>query len=339
MPCTAIARAGLALVSALSLAACASTGSTGGPVRAAGSSLPLVSAAPLVSSQPAPSARPSPSGLPSQPAPSASVPATKVTKVLVIVEENHSLAQMKAGMPYLYGLARRFSYASDWTAATHPSLPNYLAMAAGSTFGIRDDAAPSAHPLPGPSVFASALAAGRTARSYQEAMPSACSLSPSGRYAVKHNPWAYFPAERAACRANDLPAGTPSAGRLHSDIGAGRLPDIGLLIPDLCHDAHDCPLGTADSWLRGWLPQVMTGPDWQAGRLAVVVTADEDDRSSGNRVLTVVLHPSLDGTHRVVTTPLSSLSLTRLQTAVAHSRCVRAGCTAPDMARAFRLPV
>ncbi len=267
------------------------------------------------------------------------VPGTKVTKVLVVVEENHSLAEMNAGMPYLYGLARRFSYASKWTAVTHPSLPNYLALSAASTFGIRDDASPSSHPLTGPSVFASAQAAGRVARSYQEAMPSACFPSPSGRYAVKHNPWAYFPAERTECRVNDLPSGTFTSGRLHNDVAAGRLPNVGLLVPDLCHDAHDCTLGTADSWLRGWLPQVMSGPDWRAGRLAVVVTADEDDRSAGNRVLTVVLHPSLDGTHRVVTTPLNHYSLTRLQTAVAHSRCVRAGCTAPDMGKAFGLPI
>lgn len=327
---TVFVRGAAAVTAGLALGACAATGSTHLRASAAPSARQQASARPA-----APPARPAaPSGWPT-----VAVPRTKVTKVLVIVEENHSLAQMKASMPYLYSLARRFSYASDWTAQTHPSLPNYLAMQAGSTFGVLDDAAPAAHPLTPPSVFASVLAAGRTARSYQEAMPSACLLSPSGRYAVKHNPWAYFPAERAACHTNDLPAGTVTAGRLHGDIGTGRLPDVGLLIPDLCHDAHDCPLATADAWLRGWLPQVLAGPDWRAGRLAVVVTADEDDQSSGNRVLTVVLHPALDGTHRIVTAPLNSYSLTRLQTSVAHAQCVRAGCTAPDMAKAFRLPV
>lgn len=269
----------------------------------------------------------------------AAVAPTRVSKVLVVVEENHSLAQMKAGMPYLYGLARRFSYATNYSAVTHPSLPNYLAIAGGSTFGVTDDAGPAQHAVPGPSVFGAALAAGRTARSYHEAMPSNCALAPAGRYAVKHNPWAYVRSERAACRTGDVPSGTPSSGRLHSDIAGGNLPAVGMAVPDLCHDAHDCPLSTADAWLRSWLPQVLAGPDWRAGRLAVVITADEDDRRSGNRVMTVVLHPSLDGTHRVVTTPLDHGSLAGLLTRAAHARCVRRGCTAPDLAAAFRLPV
>ena len=38
-------------------------------------------------------------------------------------------------------------------AVTHPSLPNYLALTAGTTFGIEDDSGPSAHRLGGASIF------------------------------------------------------------------------------------------------------------------------------------------------------------------------------------------
>ncbi len=66
------------------------------------------------------------------------------TKVLVIVEENHSLPQMLAGMPYLSRLAtKRYGYAARYLAITHPSLPNYLAIAGGSTFGVTNDAGPA----------------------------------------------------------------------------------------------------------------------------------------------------------------------------------------------------
>jgi hypothetical protein len=51
-----------------------------------------------------------------------------VTKLLVVVEENHSLSQMHVGMPYTYSLAQRFGYATNYHAITHPSLPNYLAI-------------------------------------------------------------------------------------------------------------------------------------------------------------------------------------------------------------------
>lgn len=257
-----------------------------------------------------------------------------ITKVLVVVEENHSLAQMQQQMPYLNGLADRYGYADDYTGITYPSLPNYLAIAGGSTFGVHDDAAPAAHPVRGQSVFGQALAHGHTAHVYAEAEPTDCDTAPAGRYQVKHNPWPYFTAERAACARFDTPAaGFAEAAR------SDALPAVGMLAPDMCHDAHDCPLSTADSWLKTQLPAVLASPDFTSGRLVVVVTADTDDRSAGNRVLTVVLHRSLAGRHLVVHRPLDHYSLTRLYAQVAGVPPLRSGAGAPDLAAAFGLPL
>jgi acid phosphatase len=261
----------------------------------------------------------------------------RITKVLAIVEENHSLPEMRADMPYLDGLARRYGYAGDYRAIAHPSLPNYLAIAGGSTFAVHDDASPPAHPVHGASVFGQALRAGHSARLYAESMPTRCATAPASSYAVKHAPWAYFVDERAACRTGMVPSGTPGRGALQRDLSAGRLPTVGMLIPNLDHDAHDGSLATADGWLRGWLPRLLHGPDFRAGRLAIVVTADEDDGSNANRVLTVVLAPGL--AHRVVTTPLSHYSLTRLYDDVAQTRPLRAAAGATSLGTAFGLRV
>ena len=86
-------------------------------------------------------------------------PSRQITKVLTIVEENHSLSQMQAGMPYLYSLAQRFGYATNYKAISHPSLPNYLSIADGSSYGIADDNPPSSHPISGDSVFDQAITA------------------------------------------------------------------------------------------------------------------------------------------------------------------------------------
>ncbi len=258
-----------------------------------------------------------------------------VSKVLVVVEENHSLSQMRDGMPSLYALAQQYGYATDYRAVAHPSLPNYLAIAGGSTFGVRDDASPSAHLLTGPSVFGAALAAGRTAGVYAESMPSACATGPSGPYAVKHTPWAYFVDEAALCRAGTVPSGTPAGGALAADVAAGRLPTVGMLVPDLDHDAHDGTLAAADAWLQGWLSTIMVGPDFTAGHLAIVVTSDEDDRSAGNHVLTVVIAPGVS--HEVVTSPLSHFSLTGLLCEVAGVPPLRQAAGAPSFAMAFGL--
>ncbi len=236
--------------------------------------------------------------------------------MITFIEENHSLPQMQASMPYLNGLARQYAYATGYTAITHPSLPNYLAIAGGSTFGVTDDGGPSVNSAKvgsASSVFDQALAAGETAKTYAEDMPGNCDASSSGLYAVKHNPWVYFSAGQANCSRFDVPSGDPSSGALATDIAQGTLPNVAMVIPNLCNDAHNdgCSLTTADSWLQSWLPQILQSPDFTSGRLVVVVTADEDDRHSNNNVLTVVF--SANGAHgRVVATPLTHYSLSAL---------------------------
>ena len=255
-----------------------------------------------------------------------------VTKLLVFVEENHSLRGMKAGMPYTASLAERYGYATDYRAIRHPSLPNYIAIVGGSTYGVTDDRVPAYHRLSGRSVFGQALRNHRTAATYAESMPAPCAGTSSGAYAPKHNPWTYFAGERTGCRAHDR-----AMRGFASDVAAGRLPRVGMVVPNLRHDAHDGSLATADAWFKAQMTKVFAGPDWRSGRLAVVLTADEDDHTQGNTVLTVVIHPSQD--HRVVTTRLTHYSLTRLYDEVAGLPVLRGAATAPSMATAFGLPV
>jgi hypothetical protein len=232
-------------------------------------------------------------------APAAAAPEHRPTKVLLIVEENRTEQAARSGMPFLARLGNRYGYATHYRALAHPSLPNYLALAGGSTFGIRDDRNPVAHPIRGRSVFDQALARHHSARAYAESMPTRCALTNSGLYAVRHNPWTYFAGatSRSNCRRHDVPAGTVESGKLQRDIAAGRLPTIGMLTPNLCDDAHNCSLAIADHWLKSWVAAIRRGPDWTSGRLAVVVTFDENDGSRPNTVLTTVLSRS---THHVV---------------------------------------
>jgi Phosphoesterase family len=162
------------------------------------------------------------------------------------------------------------------------------------------DRPPADHPVAGDSVLDLTIAAGATAKTYLEGMPGPCTLESTGDYAVKHNPWAYFAdqAPRGNCRTSDQPAGTPTSGALHDDVQAGTLPTVGILIPNMCHDAHNCPLSAADDWLRQWLPAIMQGPDYRAGHLAIVITFDEDDRSGANTVLTTVIAPHRPARHQ-----------------------------------------
>ncbi|MGH3414148.1 MAG: alkaline phosphatase family protein [Marmoricola sp.] len=257
----------------------------------------------------------------------------RVTKLLVFIIENHSLSQMRDHMPWTYALAKRYAYARDYHAIRHPSLPNYLAIAGGSTFGVADDKPPSAHHVHAWSVFDQALYNGRTAKVYAEGMPSPCALqNGGGHYAVRHNPWTYFVDRRPACRAHDV-----SLASFAHDAAAGSLPNAGMVIPNLIHDAHDASLADADRWLKTHINEVRSGPDFRSGRLAVVVTADEDDGHHGNRVLTVVAGRYTP--HRVVPTRLSHYSLTRLYDDVLGVQHLRKASSAHSMTRAFGIRV
>jgi len=311
---------------ALGLAAVLLTGCAGAPT-VAGSAPPATGRA----------SKPAEAGGAVTRAPDRAAKAGAVTKVLTFIEENHSLTQMKAGMPYLYSLAQQYAYADHYTALTHPSEPNYLAIGFGSTMGQISDHR-RAQDLPGATVFGQAIRAGKTARVYQESMPSSCDLNAAPPYYPKHNPWAQAVDERSMCAADDVPMGSTSSGRLASDVVAGTLPNVGLAVPNLNNDAHDGSLGDADTWLRGWLATVLAGPDYRSGHLAIVVTADEDDRNSANTVLTTVLHPALNGAHRVVSTPLNHYSLSRLNAQATCTPPLRNAASAPDMAAAFTLP-
>jgi acid phosphatase len=254
--------------------------------------------------------------------------APQITKALVFVVENHSLDQMDSSMPFVHGLAQQYAYATHYTAITHPSLPNYLAMIGGSTFGVTDDRSPSAHRIRGGSVLSQARRAGRTVKVYADSMPRRCALANSGEYAVRHNPWTYFVSDRTACRRYDV-----RAGALGSNADAGTLPNIGMVIPNLVHDAHDGSLAASDAWLQKKITRIQAGPDWQSGRLAIVITADEDDHNQNNTVLTVVA--SRYQQHRVVGTPLTHYSLTRFLEDVAGVRYLHNAATAPSLTDAF----
>jgi hypothetical protein len=228
-------------------------------------------------------------------------------KVLVIMEENHTASEFYAGLPYLNTLATTYGRATDYDAITHPSLPNYLAIFGGSTFGTSSDCAVGCGPTSAnTSVFDQTIAAGGTARAYAESMPSNCDTSNSGNYVTKHNEWVYFsnPTSRANCDADDVPL-----TELQADISAGTLPTTGQITPNIQDDWHTGTAAEANTFLETWIPALMAGPDYTSGKLSIVVVADEDDNSSPNGVPFVVINKALSA--KVVNGAFNHYSLTR----------------------------
>jgi hypothetical protein len=187
--------------------------------------------------------------------------------------ENHQSILRSAAAVYERGVAAACAAGSNDADVGSPSLPNYIGATSGSTWGIGDDAGPGSHPLAVDNLFRQVRATGRTERSYEEGMPAPCTLGGAGRYAVKHNPAAYYVGadDRAACRRDDIPLGSTFG----ADVDGGTLPAFAFVTPDLCNDTHDCGIATGDRWLSEWVPRLLAGPDYRAGRTAVFVVWDE----------------------------------------------------------------
>jgi len=219
-------------------------------------------------------APPAPAGAaPTTPA----APATAVPHVFVIVMENRGYAEAMA-QPYTAHLAARYAVATNYHAVSHPSLPNYLALTAGSTFGITDDAY---HRLGAGGIGEELTAHGVSWRAYMEGMTRGCLDSPAP-YAVKHDPFAYF----GGCPPNVVPLTA-----LDGDLAGAATPSFVWITPDLCHDGHDCSSRQADDFLAGLVPKILASAAWRDG--ALFVTWDEDDGGSGNRVPAIVVAPDL----------------------------------------------
>jgi acid phosphatase len=195
--------------------------------------------------------------------------------VVVAIFENKSVAQVLRGAPYLRGLTRRAAVFTNSRALTHPSQPNYLALFSGSMQGVRDNRCFA--PLAGRANLARQLLdRGRSFVGYAEALPypgfTGCL---AGRYAAKHNPWVHFA---------NLPAWTNQPFAAFPRNYAA-LPTVSFVVPDLCNDMHDCSTGTGDRWARRYLDPYLRWADWHNSLL--IVTFDEDNGSSGNRIFTV----------------------------------------------------
>jgi hypothetical protein len=208
----------------------------------------------------------------------AAAPAGYDHVVWIMMENHHRDAVLGSpSAPFETGLAAGCASAANYAHVGRPSLPNYLGATSGSTFGVRDDASPARHPITADNLFRQVRRAGGAARTYAEAMPGPCALTPAGRYGVKHNPAAYYQGadDRAACRRDDLPLGTLAKGPLAADLANDTLARFTLVIPDLCNDTHDCPVALGDRWLQQWVTAITSSSSFSQGRTAVFVVWDE----------------------------------------------------------------
>ena len=239
---------------------------------------------PAQTSSPAPTATSTPTRAP--------VPA--FDHIFVVIEENHGYSQIigSAGAPYINGLVAQNSLATNYFAITHPSLPNYLSLVGGDTFGITTDCSPATCPVSAPNLSDRIEAGGRTWRGYMESMAAACGTNSSGAYAVKHNPFVYFNDIRtnnARCASGVVPY-----TQLAADLSSlAATPNFVWITPNLCNDMHDCSVSTGDTWLQNNLPAIFNSPAWTTQNSVLFLLFDEDNSAENNHVPAVIVGPAV----------------------------------------------
>jgi hypothetical protein len=267
-----------------------------------------------------------------------------VAKVLVIYEENKDYSSIigAAGAPYITSVARACGLATDYSAATHPSLPNYLQTTSGVSFArppFAGDCSPrgSCVALAG-SIFAQEAAAGHQWRSYEESMPSNCDPVTTDLYAARHNPAVYYPAVAPDCRRWDVPLGNRGAGPLAAAVAGGSLPAFSVVTPNVNDDMHDGTVGQGDAWLSRWLPAITAGPDYRSGRLAVFIVWDEGSGFGNQRshVALLALSQSTPAGTRFGA-PTGEDALLRAWESLTGVGYLGGAATAPSLAGAFGL--
>jgi phosphatidylinositol-3-phosphatase len=236
-----------------------------------------------------------------------------VSRIAVIVLENKEYNEIigSPAAPYLNALAHQSAVATDYYAITHPSLPNYLALTGGSTFGYSGSDC-GACSVSHRNLIDQLEAAGISWKVYVEDLPSPCSSAASaGDYVRRHDPFMYYrdvADNPARCRLI-VPSTT-----LTRDLADHSLPRFTWLVPNICHDMHSCGTYTADLYLRTMVPRLLAelGPSG-----VLFVTFDEGETNAGccgvakgGHILTLAAGPGARAGARSMT-PYDHYSLLR----------------------------
>ncbi len=221
------------------------------------------------------------------------------TKVVVVIEENHSLSEIIGSVgsaqdlaaPTLNAWARGGALMTSSFGVTHPSQPNYLALFSGSTQGITDDGVHAR--FSGANLGSELIAAGKTFAGYSQNLPSNGSdvaSAAAGAYERKHNPMTQF--------TNLVTAGSNSAvnkvfNLANFPIASGTdysfLPNVSFVVPDQNNDMHDGTITQADTWL---ITNLGAYQQWAATHNSLLIVQwDEDDSSASNHIPTIFSGP------------------------------------------------
>lgn len=245
-------------------------------------------------------------------------PFPHLNHIFLIMMENTSYSDLlnpsNADTTFIQSLAQNYGLETDYYGVTHTSLPNYVAVTSGSTWGSNnDDEAQADQGYFNHLNLADQFdQAGISWKGYMESMPAAgyagdygactaangspdpdCTNGPdtgTALYLRKHNPFMQYP---DIFNNPQLADKTVPLTQLTSDLNSGHVPQFVWITPNICDDMHggapQCPYPNTDSmtdpneetlfqdgdqFLRTWVTAIMNSSAWTTNS-AIFITWDE----------------------------------------------------------------
>jgi hypothetical protein len=242
--------------------------------------------------------------------------------VILVIEENTSYNTAVANMPWLVQEGNLYGHATNYTSDSSGSLLDYLWLSSGSchtSVNCKPASLPSGtndygcggggctvHFIADDNIFRILDAAGKSWKIYLQSLPSVgdTSLADAYPYAIRHNPALWY---------SDIQSGTQAEKnkmvpftQFATDLANNTLPNYSIIIPDVAHDAHDCPGGptvptctpnrqqNADSFLSSSVAPVLNQSYFQPGGDGLlIITFDNGDGDNAGLVYTAVIGPKV----------------------------------------------
>jgi hypothetical protein len=223
-------------------------------------------------------------------------------RVVIIVLEN---ADYEEGLRNkdLAALAQQGASFSNFHALFHPSYPNYLAMVAGTDFGVhkggsflgdrqKDFPSDAQHET----IADRLLAAGLDFKQYAEELPPGnCSWNVvsqrvpgnRGNYTRRHVPFLSFREVQEKLCDHVIRVDSSRSDNYFVQDAQKGLVAYSFYSPNMNHDGHDTTLQVAGAWVKKFLDD--TFPEKLRHGTLVVVTFDESGGNEDNRIPTLFL--------------------------------------------------
>jgi phosphatidylinositol-3-phosphatase len=236
-------------------------------------------------------------------------PVPRLGHVFVIIGENTSRSQLSATKaPFQVGTLKPASaWLTDYSATTHWSTANYIAMTSGQYTDCEQlDLGPADCHQGVENIFHELTAAGISWQEWNESMPEPCALESAGKsvdgnsYRVKHNPAVYYDnvegtggtwsaTDRSSeCLDQVIPTGGTGFNDMQGFEGAlmhRTFARFNFIVPNQCEDGHDnCPpkgngITAYDGFLAREVPLIQ---DVMGPNDLLIVTYDEGQGAGPN---------------------------------------------------------